>query len=211
MPQFTCTQCGGEFSLSQAVLDRYQNWTPKQCRKCKNGSGARPSGRSRRASVEEELPLAAVLERYHDGPQDGVFTDGSAHPNPGPGGWGAVYVVGGEVVDREHGSDPDTTNNRMELTALINGYDLVPVGTPATVYSDSNLCVRTINEWAKGWAANGWKRKAGPIANLDLVKTLYAKARQRPELALRWIRAHDGSRWNEYADALSTAYRRSVL
>ncbi|MGH8909674.1 MAG: ribonuclease H family protein [Egibacteraceae bacterium] len=202
MPEFTCAQCGGAFSLSQKVVDRYPGWTPRQCRTCKSGKGR---------AVEENLPVAKVLERHHGGPQDGVFTDGSAHPNPGPGGWGAVYVVDGSVVDQEYGSDPQTTNNRMELTALLHGYDLVPPGTPATIYSDSNLCVRTINEWAKGWAAKGWRRQGGPIANLDLVQAVYAKARGRPELTLRWIRAHDGSRWNEYADALSTAYRRASL
>ena len=161
--------------------------------------------------MEENLPLAEVLKRYHGGPRDGVFTDGSAQPNPGPGGWGAVYVIDDTVIDQEYGSEPATTNNRMELTALLYGYDLVPVGTGAVMYSDSNLCVRTINEWARGWAAKGWRRKGGPIANLDLVQAVYAKARQRPEITLRWIRAHDGSRWNEYADALATAYRRSVL
>ncbi|MGH8899139.1 MAG: ribonuclease H family protein [Egibacteraceae bacterium] len=202
MPEFTCQQCGASFTLPEDVTQRYPGWTPKQCRACKNG-GQQP--------VEEDLPVAKVLKRHHGGPQDGVFTDGSAHPNPGQGGWGAVYVVGGAIVDQVYGSEPHTTNNRMELTALLHGFDLVPLGTPATVYSDSNLCVRMVNEWARGWAANGWRRKAGPIANLDLVQALYAKAQQRPELRLRWIRAHEGSRWNEYADALSTAYRRSVL
>jgi ribonuclease HI len=200
--QFICQECGTSFTLSPNVVQRYPGWTPKQCRNCKNG-GEEP--------VEENLPVAGVLKRYHDGPQDGVFTDGSAHPNPGPGGWGAVYVIGGEIIGQTYGSEPHTTNNRMELTALLHGFDLVPVGTPATVYSDSNLCVRIINEWARRWAANGWRRKGGPIANLDLVKAVYEKAHQRPELQVRWIRAHDGSRWNEYADALSTAYRRPIL
>jgi ribonuclease HI len=202
MPEFTCQQCGALFTLPEDVIKRYPGWTPKQCRACRNGD---------QQPVEEDLPVAKVLERYHGGPQDGVFTDGSAHPNPGPGGWGAVYVVGGEIVDQAYGSERRTTNNRMELTALLRGVDLVPLGTPATVYSDSNLCVRTINEWARGWATNGWRRKTGPIANLDLIQELYRKAQERPELRVRWIRAHDGSRWNEYADALSTAYRRSVL
>jgi len=209
MPEFRCQKCGASFALPEHVIQRYPGWTPRECRACRNGgNGSKQHGQRR---VEEDLPVAQVLERYHGGPQDGVFTDGSAHPNPGQGGWGAVYVVGGEVVDQAYGSEPDTTNNRMELTALLRGFDLVPVGTPATVYSDSNLCVRTINEWAPKWAANGWRRKGGPIANLDLVQAVHRKAQQRPELRLRWIRAHDGSRWNEYADALSTAYRRRVL
>ncbi len=78
------------------------------------------------------------------------------------------------------------------------------------LYTDSQLCVSTINEWAKGWEARGWKRKGGEIKNLELVQELYAICRRRPELELRWIAAHSGNRWNEYADALATAYRRKV-
>ena len=157
------------------------------------------------------LTLEQVLAKYSDGPQDGVFTDGGSAPNPGPGGWGAVYVVDGEVVEQTHGHDPATTNNRMELTALIRGCALVPEGTTATLYSDSNLAVQSMNSWAKGWERRGWKRKTGPVENLDLVKELYYLLQSRPELHLRWIRAHDGSRWNEYADSLANAWRRTEL
>ena len=217
MTEFVCTDCGTTFSLREEVLDKYPGWTPKQCLACRTGTNARTQttsrGGRRRATtlVEENLTVAAVLAKYAEGPTDGVFTDGSAHPNPGPGGWGAVYVVDGEPVDQAHGHSPQTTNNRMELTALINGYDLVPEGTPATVYTDSKLCVDTITKWAPGWERAGWKRKGGPVQNLDLVKVLYAKAKARPELRLEWIRAHAGSRWNEYADSLSTAYLRDEL
>ena len=75
-----------------------------------------------------------------------------------------------------------------------------------TVYSDSQLCVKTVNEWAAGWEQRGWKRKSGPIANLELVKQFYALARAHPGVRIEWIRAHDGSRWNEYADALASRY-----
>lgn len=160
--------------------------------------------------MEEDLTVAEVLAKYTEGPSDGVFTDGAADPNPGPGGWGAVYVVGGEIVDEAQGHDPFTTNNRMELTALIVGYGMVPTGVATTVWTDSRLCVDTITRWAPGWARNGWRRKGGEIANLDLVKKLYHLTGERPELELRWIRAHSGSRWNEYADALATAYRRAT-
>lgn len=138
-------------------------------------------------------------------PQDGVFTDGSATPNPGPGGWAAVRVEGGVVLDERSGADPDTTNNRMELTALLAAVDLAPVGTPCVLWSDSQLAVRTVNEWAPGWEARGWRRKAGPVENLDLVRPLVEALRARPELELRWIRAHSGHRWNEYADRLAAA------
>ena len=140
-------------------------------------------------------------------PQTGVFTDGSSVPNPGPGGWGAVYVIDGKVIAEAGGSDSDTTNNRMELMALIEGAKLVPAGTPATVHSDSNLAVRTINEWAAGWQRNGWKRKSGPVENLDLVRKAYEIYRARPELDLVWIKAHVGYTWNEYADELANRSR----
>ena len=152
-----------------------------------------------------------MLERYSEGPDTGVFTDGSATPNPGPGGWGAVWVIDGEVQAQDHGHEPHTTNNRMELTALHKGIELVPDGTPATVYSDSNLVVRTVTEWAAGWERRGWKRKTGAVENLDLVRPLYELVRSRPEIEVVWIRAHAGNRWNEYADALATAYARDTL
>ncbi|HVM00923.1 MAG TPA: ribonuclease H [Egibacteraceae bacterium] len=203
----TCVTCGAAFTVPARVRERYPGWTPKQCRACHGGAPGGAGG----GAVEENLPLAEVLAKFTGGPQDGVFTDGSANPNPGPGGWGAVYVDGGEVVDQAHGHDPRTTNNRMELTALIAGYDLVPEGVVTTVYTDSRLCVDTITKWAPVWERRGWTRKTGPIANLDLVRELYERARARPELRLEWIAAHAGARWNEYADSLSTAYRRAEL
>jgi ribonuclease HI len=137
-------------------------------------------------------------------PQDGIFTDGSATPNPGPGGWAAVRVSRGAVVAEISGADPATTNNRMELTALLRAIDLVPEGSAEVLYSDSQLAVRTVNEWALSWEARGWRRSRGPVENLDLVRPLYEALRGRPELEVRWIRAHVGHRWNEYADRLAS-------
>ncbi len=118
-----------------------------------------------------------------------------------------MYVVDGEVVDEAYGFGGDTTNNRMELMALIRAVDLVPEGTETIVYSDSNLAVRTITEWAAGWERRGWKRKSGPVENLDLVKQAYRAYTERPELELRWIKAHVGFTWNEYADELANRGR----
>jgi ribonuclease HI len=152
------------------------------------------------------LTTQQVLERYTSGPKSGVFTDGSCEGNPGPGGWGFVWVENDEIVQEKCGSDAATTNNRMELTALIEALRALPADAEITVYSDSQLCVKTVNEWAAGWKLRGWKRKSGPIANLELVKEFYALARARPGVCIEWIRAHDGSRWNEYADALASRY-----
>ncbi|HSF86410.1 MAG TPA: ribonuclease H [Acidimicrobiia bacterium] len=195
MATFTCRDCGAAFSLPERVLARYPGWNPSQCLDCRDGARTAP-GVSRSTA-----PLA-----FED-PGSGVFTDGGASPNPGPGGWGAVYVIDGEIVSERHGHDPATTNNRMELTALIEGAALVPEGTPVTVYSDSNLAVRTINEWAAGWEKRGWKRKTGPVENLDLVQKAYRIYRRRPELTLEWVKGHAGVRWNEYADALANRWR----
>lgn len=156
------------------------------------------------------LTPAQVLARFDGGPKSGVFTDGSCEGNPGPGGWGYVWVADDRIVAEDRGTDPDTTNNRMELTALIEAYRRLPEDAALTVYSDSQLCVNTINQWAAGWEARGWRRKGGPIANLELVKQLWHLAGTHPRVKLAWIRAHDGSRWNEYADALASGYLREA-
>lgn len=198
MPEFTCRDCGTTFSLPQNVLDQYPGWTPRQCRDCRKPSGA-----------AAKKPSAGRQRRSVDDPKTGVFTDGSSVPNPGPGGWGVVHVVDDEIIAERHGHDPDTTNNRMELTALIEALELIPEGAALTIYSDSNLAIRTITEWAAGWEKRGWKRKSGPVENLDLVKKVYYAYRKRPELELRWIKAHVGFRWNEYADQLASKWRDS--
>jgi ribonuclease HI len=149
-----------------------------------------------------------VLERFSGGPTTGVFTDGSCEGNPGPGGYGWVWVEENEIVDSGYGYDPQTTNNRMELTALIEAYRKLPRSETIAIYSDSKLCVDTLTQWAAGWERRGWKRKSGPIANLELVKEAWALHQAHPHVRLQWIKAHDGSLWNEYADALATTYMR---
>lgn len=155
--------------------------------------------------------LQDVLSSYSAGPQTGVFTDGGCQPNPGPGGWGYVHVVDGSVISHDHGHEPDTTNNRMELTALIRAYSSLPADAEIEVFSDSELCVKTINLWAPQWEARGWRRSTGPIANLPLVQELLSLQRAHPKVQLKWIKAHNGWLWNEYADSLSTAWTRSIL
>jgi ribonuclease HI len=211
----TCAGCGASFTPKAELLERYPGWTPRTCPTCYRAArgGGRSRGAGRAAAVaartgEGQRTLDEVLALPAQGPEDGLFTDGGASPNPGPGGWGAVYVVAGEVVAEDRGHEAQTTNNRMELTAIRRGIELVPRGTPCTVWSDSNLAVRTLTEWAAGWKRNGWKRKRGPVENLDLVEPLYEALSSRPELELRWIKAHAGNRWNEYADALATAWAR---
>ncbi len=158
--------------------------------------------------MPELLTPEEVLARYTEGPDTGVFTDGSCDPNPGPGGWGFVWVEKGQIKEERFGQEGQTTNNRMELQALIEAFRLLPETGRFSVYSDSQLCVNTINQWAAGWEKRGWKRKTGPIKNLELVQELWDLANAKPEIELKWIKAHDGSLWNEYADALASTYMR---
>ncbi len=151
---------------------------------------------------------AAGAEEPEEDPESGIFTDGSCQGNPGPGGWGAVYVRDGRVIAERHGFEASTTNNRMELTAIIEGLEMAPADEPVTVYSDSQLVVRTLNEWAKGWEARGWRRKDGPVQNLDLVRRAWELRKARPLARIAWIRGHATSRWNAYADRLATAHLR---
>ncbi len=209
MAAFHCQVCGEEFSVPGASLKKYPGWKPKYCRAHSPKKGKRAG---RRAPVtEENLTLQEVLDKYDGGPQSGLFTDGSAIPNPGPGGWGVVWVEDGVVREERHGHDPDTTNNRMELVALIEAYKLLPPGADVVVRTDSRLCVDTMTKWAPGWERKGWKRKGGTIANLELVQELLDLVRARPRASLQWIEAHAGNLWNEYADSLATAWNRDSL
>ncbi|MDH3403987.1 MAG: ribonuclease HI [Acidobacteriota bacterium] len=229
MAKFRCEVCGSAFDVPQAALDKYPGWRPRFCRDhspqhrtggarkgAAKGAGATRSTAARRGHPapgkrEENLTLAEVLARYEEGPRSGVFTDGSATPNPGPGGWGVVWVENGEVRGERHGHEARTTNNRMELTALIAAYELLPADAKVKVHTDSRLCVDTITKWAPAWERNGWKRKGQPLKNLDLVRPLLALYRAHPGCPLEWIAAHSGQRWNEYADSLATAWMRAEL
>jgi len=216
MPSFTCQSCGSEFELSPSVLSKYPNWTPKACLKCRD-KGSKPAAPRRKTKASkgtipgENLTTAEVLARFSGGPDTGVFTDGSCQGNPGRGGWGSVYTRAGEVVEQRNGADPETTNNRMEFTAMIEGLLMLPEDSTESIYTDSQLVVNTLTKWAAGWQKRGWKRKNGPVRNLELVKRACELAQSHPDVTISWIKAHDGSRWNEYADALATGYMRDEL
>ena len=216
MPRFQCTVCSADFDVPQASLDRFADWEPKYCRqhspnKKKKTTKKATRRRSGSSSREEGLTCDQVLAKYDSGPRDGVFTDGSSVPNPGPGGWGVVWVADGEIVAQAHGSEEDTTNNRMELQALVEAFKMLSEDAEVTVHSDSRLCIDTITKWAPGWERKGWKKKGGEIKNLERVKELLTLYRAHPHCRLKWIEAHTGHRWNEYADCLATAWMRDEL
>ena len=216
-PDLICQQCSEPFVLPASVKAKYPNWTPKTCMRCRSAgpaaesAGARKAGGGNSITRVKNLTTAEILDRFGGGPPTGVFTDGSCAGNPGPGGWGAVFVRDGRIVAQQHGSEPATTNNRMELTAMIAGLRMLARDDAVTVHSDSQLVVNTLTKWAATWEARGWQRKEGEVKNLDLVKEAFALVKEHPRVRIEWIRAHDGSRWNEYADALSTAYLRDEV
>jgi ribonuclease HI len=147
------------------------------------------------------------------GSESGIFTDGGCSPNPGPGGWAFVVVQNGIKQDEAFGGEHQTTNNRMELTAILRALEYCrdkPLLEPVTLYADSDLCVQTYNSWMASWEARGWKRKTGPVENLDLVQQLAALKKQCPLVKVQWIKAHAGFRWNEYADRLVQQGRNSL-
>lgn len=222
MPDFTCSVCGATFSVHDKALEKFPDWTPRFCKQHSPQKGSkakeattqrkRASGKAKNSITQElDLTLAEVLERFDAGPASGLFTDGSARPNPGPGGWGVVYVKEGKIISEKYGQSENTTNNIMELTALIEAYSLLSESDRETIYTDSELCVNILTKWAAGWEKNGWKRKSGPIKNLELVKKLYALYCARPAVTITWVKAHNGWRWNEYADSLATAWARETL
>ncbi len=149
------------------------------------------------------------------GPQTGIFTDGSCSPNPGPGGWSCIGVENGVLTWKEHGGEIMTTNNRMELLGVIAALRRIPEGASGKVvdiYSDSDLCVKTLTLWAPGWERKGWVKGDGNApSNLDLVKEAFKLYKDRPSARLTWIKAHDGSTWNEFADETANFGRTEIL
>jgi ribonuclease HI len=131
-----------------------------------------------------------------------IFTDGACKGNPGPGGWGAWLVAGGKEKEL-FGGEPNTTNNRMELKAVIEALSALTCSCEVIVHTDSQYVQKGISEWIHGWKARGWKTAAkAPVKNVDLWQALdLAQARHRIEW--RWVKGHAGHAGNERADALA--------
>lgn len=144
-----------------------------------------------------------------------VYTDGSASPNPGPGGAGIVFLEDGKVTGRAIFSGGYTTNNIMELTAIIEALRLIPPETTGIIHTDSNYAVKGVTEWSKGWIKRGWKNSKGKdVMNRDLWEELLEGMKTHPNISLKWVKAHCGIKWNEEADRLAnigTAKSRKVL
>jgi ribonuclease HI len=131
-----------------------------------------------------------------------IYTDGACRGNPGPGGWGALLIAG-KHQKTMHGGDPETTNNRMELTAAIEALNALKGHSSVILYTDSKYVMDGINEWMPNWKKRGWKTAAKkPVKNKDLWQAL-DEAAGRHEIDWRWVKGHDGNPGNEMADELA--------
>ncbi len=131
-----------------------------------------------------------------------VWTDGACKGNPGPGGWGALLRSGAHERELFGGEDP-TTNNRMELTAVIEALAALKRSCRVTVHTDSQYVKNGITEWMRQWERRGWRTADGkPVKNLELWQALDRQVR-RHTVAWKWVRGHAGDPGNERADALA--------
>ena len=133
-----------------------------------------------------------------------IYTDGACSGNPGPGGWGAILRYG-EHTKELSGGEPSTTNNRMEMMAVIVGLEALNRPCRVEVYSDSQYVVNAFNQhWIEGWIKKGWKRgKNEEVKNVDLWKRLL-EAKKNHEVTFHWIKGHAGHPQNERCDELAT-------
>ena len=133
-----------------------------------------------------------------------MYTDGACRGNPGPGGWGVVLRF--QAADKTlQGYAPETTNNRMELTAVIKGLKALKRSCEVELFTDSRYVMQGLTEWLAKWKSNGWKTAAKkPVKNIDLWQQLEAEAAQH-EIDWNWVKGHAGIADNELADQLANA------
>ena len=133
-----------------------------------------------------------------------MYTDGACKGNPGPGGWGVWLRSPGHEKEL-YGGEPLTTNNRMELTAVIEGLSALKRPCEVALYLDSQYVRQGITSWIKGWKAKGWRTSTGqPVKNVDLWQRLDALvAGSGHRIDWHWVRGHAGHEGNERADALA--------
>ena len=135
-----------------------------------------------------------------------IYTDGACRGNPGPGGWGAILVYQGKEKELS-GGEPETTNNRMELTAAISALEALREPCEVTLTSDSKYLIDGITKgWAASWKARGWRKAdKSPALNPDLWDALLALL-ERHTVTFVWVRGHAGHPYNERCDELATAF-----
>ncbi|MEL7483424.1 MAG: ribonuclease HI [Planctomycetota bacterium] len=140
-----------------------------------------------------------------------LYTDGACSGNPGPGGWGLIlrHPASGKEIERS-GAEARTTNNRMELCAVIEGLKLLTRPSRVELYSDSKYVLDGLKSWIAGWKKRGWKTaQKKPVKNEELWREL-DELRSKHEVSFHWIKGHAGHPDNERADALAVAAREAL-
>jgi ribonuclease HI len=138
-----------------------------------------------------------------------IFTDGACKGNPGPGGWGVILRMGKHEKEMS-GSDPQTTNNRMEMTAVIRALNALTEPCEVTVCTDSRYVIDGMTKWVQGWQKKGWiNASKQPVRNADLWHDLIDAVR-RHKVSWQWVRGHDGHVENERADKLASDAARAA-
>lgn len=131
-----------------------------------------------------------------------IYTDGACSGNPGPGGWAAILTYG-DTCKEISGGEPETTNNRMELTAAIAALDALKRPARVELHTDSSYLKDGITKWINGWKRNGWRTAdKKPVKNVELWRRL-DEARKRHQIDWRWVKGHAGHPENERADELA--------
>lgn len=139
-----------------------------------------------------------------------IFTDGACSGNPGPGGWGVVMRFNQQEKDLS-GGENDTTNNRMEMMAVIAALEALKRPCQVTITTDSQYVMKGMTEWLPGWKAKNWRTASKqPVKNADLWQRM-EKAASIHQLAWQWVRGHSGHPENERADQLAVAAREKVV
>lgn len=186
--------------------------------------GRKPNAKSAYSNLKRDKPdfsPAVFADGVH------IFCDGASIPNPGVGGWGVAVFEGGLEITSLFGGDPETTNNQMELTGLLNAIEqaqklsLNSEQKLVTIWCDSQYCVEGANVWMKTWKARGWskrklsspKREEGGIANLDLWKAIDEALSNTAssDISIKWVKGHADIAGNERADQLAEQGRQQVL
>lgn len=132
-----------------------------------------------------------------------IYADGACKGNPGIGGWGALLIAG-NYEKEVYGTEYNTTNNRMELQAVIKGLNVLTRSCEVIVYTDSKYVQKGISEWIYIWKARNWKTavKCAPVKNIDLWKILET-TQMRHKITWKWVKGHAGDIGNERADCLA--------
>lgn len=152
-----------------------------------------------------------------------IYTDGACEPNPGRGGWGAILEFtnssGKKTAKEFSGTEDNTTNNRMEIMAVLMALRRLKYPCHVTIYTDSRYVADSIGNWQKGrpdkkrtgwmvrWESRGWTRKEGVLKNKDLWQEIYKHVVIQSGVTMRWVRGHSGHEMNERCDALAVEAR----